>query len=479
MTSAVSAKSEERSQSLLLWLVAIGFFMETLDSTIVNTALPGMAKSLGESPLYMQSVVIAYSLTIALLIPASGWITDRFGIKKVYLSAILVFTVGSLCCALSQSLNQLVISRVLQGAGGAMLLPVGRLAVLRAFPADKFLQAISFVTIPGLIGPLIGPTVGGWLVEFASWHWIFLINIPVGLVGCWATYRLMPDVRASHVSRFDLSGYLFLAFSMVAISFAMEGLAELGLPRSAVMILLVFGLASLAAYWFHAARTAEPLFSLNLFKIGTYNIGLLGNLFARIGSSSMPFLLPLLLQVGLGYSPSYAGMMMIPMAIAGIMAKRFATPLILRTGYRNMLVGNTLLVGLAMASFALVSEGEPMWLRIVQLFFFGWVNSMQFTAMNTLTLKDLGAEYASSGNSLYSMMQMLAMSLAVAAAGAILNAFSDQFGGAAHSGAALQTFRATFVCMGIVTCSSAAIFWQIPAQDRSKEPLPQSEPTMH
>lgn len=191
----------------------------------------------------------------------------------------------------------------------------------------------------------------------------------------------MPDVGASHVSRFDLSGYLFLAFSMVAISFATEGMAELGLPRSVVMILLVFGLASLAAYWFHAARTPQPLFSLNLFKIGTYNIGLLGNLFARIGSSSMPFLLPLLLQVGLGYSPSYAGMMMIPMAVA--------------------------------------------------------------------------------------------------AAGAILNAFSDQFGGPGSAEGVLQTFRATFVCMGIVTCSSAAIFWQIPAQDRSKEPLPQSEPTMH
>ncbi|AFY02464.1 multidrug transporter subunit MdtD [Bdellovibrio bacteriovorus] len=477
MASAASANSDERSQNLLLWLVAIGFFMETLDSTIVNTALPGMAKSLGESPLYMQSVVIAYSLTIALLIPSSGWITDRFGTKKVYLGAILVFTLGSLCCAFSQTLPQLVISRVLQGAGGALLLPVGRLAVLRAFPADKFLQAISFVTIPGLIGPLIGPTLGGWLVEYASWHWIFLINIPVGLVGCWATYKLMPDIRGAKASRFDISGYVLLAFSMVSISFGMEGLAELGLRPGLVMILLVFGLASLAAYWLHAGRTEAPLFSLNLFKIGTYNIGLLGNLFARIGSGAMPFLLPLLLQVGLGYSPSYAGMMMIPMAVAGIMAKRFATPLITRTGYRNMLVGNTLLVGLTMASFALMSESQPMWLRLVQLFFFGWVNSLQFTAMNTLTLKDLGSEYASSGNSLYSMMQMLAMSLAVAAAGAMLTGFSDQFGSVNHG--ALRTFQWTFICMGVITCSSAAIFWQVPVGERKKEPIPQSEPSLH
>jgi EmrB/QacA subfamily drug resistance transporter len=457
---------EDRSQKLLLWLVAIGFFMETLDSTIVNTALPGMARSLKESPLYMQSVVIAYSLTIALFIPASGWITDRFGIKKVYLSAIVLFSLGSLCCALSQDLSQLVMSRVLQGAGGAMLLPVGRLAVLRTFPADKFLQAISFVTIPGLIGPLIGPTLGGWLVQYASWHWIFLINLPIGIIGIVATYKLMPDIKGGVLSKFDLMGYFLLAFSMVAISFAMEGLAELGMRPGMVMILLIFGLAALVSYWFHASRVKNPLFSLKLFDIGTFNIGLLGNLFARIGSGCMPFLLPLLLQVGMGYSPASAGMMLIPMAIAGIAAKRFATPLIMKVGYRNMLVFNTLLQGASMAAFALFAFDQPLWLRVLQLLFFGAVNSLQFTAMNTLTLKDLNSQYASSGNSLYSMMQMLAMSLAVAAAAAIIKAFSDQFGDSVNPESAIKTFQATFVCMGIITCSSAFIFWQIPQSER-------------
>jgi drug resistance transporter, EmrB/QacA subfamily len=468
--------AEDRSQKLLLWLVAIGFFMETLDSTIVNTALPGMARSLHESPLYMQSVVIAYSLTIALFIPASGWVTDRFGIKKVYLSAIVLFSIGSLCCALSQNLTQLVISRVLQGAGGAMLLPVGRLAVLRTFPADKFLQALSFVTIPGLIGPLIGPTLGGWLVEYASWHWIFLINLPIGFIGMIATYKLMPDIRGVSLQKFDSVGYLLLAFSMVAISFAMEGLAELGLRKGVVMILLIFGLASLVSYWFHAGRVKNPLFSLKLFEIGTFNIGLLGNLFARIGSGCMPFLLPLFLQVGMGYSPATAGMTMIPMAIAGILAKRLATGLITTVGYRKMMVTNTILVGLSMAGFALFAYDQPMWLRFLQLIFFGMVNSLQFTAMNTLTLKDLTPQYASSGNSLYSMMQMLAMSLAVAAAAAIIKAFSDQFGDAVNPASAIKTFQATFICMGLVTCSSAFIFWQIPKGERKvRESMAQAE----
>ena len=239
---------QEPSQKVLLWLVAVGFFMQTLDATIVNTALPAMAQSLGESPLRMQSVVVAYSLAMAMLIPASGWVADRFGARRVYFLAIVFFVAGSVFCALSHSLTQLVAARVVQGLGGALLLPVGRLVVLRTFPREKFLQAMSFVAIPGLIGPLIGPTLGGWLVEVASWHWIFLINVPVGLLGCAATMRYMPGVAAPTVARFDLAGYLMLAFGMVALSLALDGLASLGLRQASVLVLMIFGLASLVAY---------------------------------------------------------------------------------------------------------------------------------------------------------------------------------------------------------------------------------------
>ncbi|HEY6894376.1 MAG TPA: MFS transporter, partial [Rhodanobacteraceae bacterium] len=218
----------------LLWLVALGVFMQMLDSTIVNTALPSMAAGLGESPLRMQSVVIAYALTMAMLIPASGWLADRLGTRRVFFAAITLFTFGSLLCAYSHTLGQLVGSRVVQGVGGAMLLPVGRLAVLRSFPRGEFLRAMSFVTLPGLIGPLIGPTLGGWLVEIASWHWIFLINLPVGIIAGTATLLLMPDAK-SEVARFDIVGYLMLSFSMVAISLSLDGLSELGLRHAAVL----------------------------------------------------------------------------------------------------------------------------------------------------------------------------------------------------------------------------------------------------
>ena len=443
----------------LLWLVAVGFFMQTLDATIVNTALPAMAQSLGESPLRMQSVVVAYSLAMAMLIPASGWIADRFGPRRVYLGAISAFVLGSVLCALSPRLDLLVAARVLQGLGGALLLPVGRLVVLRTFPRDQFLHAMGFVTIPGLVGPLIGPTLGGWLVETASWHWIFLINVPVGLAGCMATLRFMPQVQGPPAGRFDAAGYGLLAFGMVALSLGLDGLSGLGMGQAAVLLLMVFGLASVAAYWLHAARVPQPLFSPHLFAQPSLRIGLLGNLFARLGSGSMPFLVPLLLQVSMGYSPLQAGMMMLPVAVAGMGAKPLAMWLIDRMGYRRVLVGNTLAVGGVMASFALTSPDHPWALRVAQLALFGAVNSLQFTAMNTVTLKDLAPDMASSGNSLLSMVQMLAMGMGVAAAGAVLGAFTALWGGAA--GQTLPAFHATFACMGLMTMAAAGIFAQL------------------
>ena len=461
MSTSVSV---DKSLQPLLWLVAVGLFMQTLDSTIVNTALPAMARSLSESPLKMQSVIIAYTLTTAMLMPASGWLADRFGTRRMFFAAIFLFTIGSLLCAESRSLDMLIASRVVQGMGGALLMPVGRLTVLRVVPREQFLPAMSFVTIPGLIGPLIGPTLGGWLVEAVSWHWIFLINIPVGLIGALVTLKVMPDVRADDESRFDWTGYAMLAFGMAAVSFSLDGLSGLGFQHATVLVLLIFGLAALTAYWLHAGRTVEgkagPLFPRSLFAIPSFSIGILGNLFARIGTGGMPFLIPLLLQVSLGYSPLQAGLMMVPVAAAGMAAKPLGTWAIKRFGYRRMLFGNTLMVGLTMASFAVMTPDVPVWLRIVQLALFGTFNSMQFTAMNTLTLKDLSGPHASSGNSMLSMVMMLSMSLGVAAAGALLTGFTDFIGGPeGHD--TLAAFHKTFVCVGIMTAAAAWIFAQL------------------
>jgi EmrB/QacA subfamily drug resistance transporter len=439
----------------LLWLVSASFFMQTLDATIVNTALPAMAMSLGESALRMQSVVIAYSLTMAMLIPASGWIADRFGIRRTFVTAIVVFTGGSLLCAASHTLGQLTAARVLQGAGGAMLLPIGRLALLQSFPRERLLPAMSFVAIPGLVGPLIGPTLGGWLVEVASWHWIFLINFPIGVAGVIATLRHMRLPRITSVPPFDFAGYGLLALGMVAVSIGLDGLSELKLH------LLVFGLVSLIGYWLRASQQPHPLFPPALFRIRTFGIGLLGNLFARLGNGSMPYLIPLFLQVELGFSPLQAGLMLLPVSLSAMLTKRAVTSLIHRFGYRTVLVTNTLLVGLAMAAFALIGRGTPVPLTLLLLVILGIVNSLQFTAMNTLTLKDLDGSGASSGNSMLSMVQMLAMSLAVAAAAGLLAAFTDTFGQETDP----AVFQATFACVGLITTASAWIFWQLADDD--------------
>lgn len=442
----------------LLWLVSLAIFMQMLDATIVNTALPAMAVSLRESPLQMQSVVFSYALAVASFIPASGWIADRFGTRRTFLAAIVVFTAGSLLCAAAQQLAQLVAARVVQGIGGAMLLPVGRLAVMRSVSREQFLRAMSFIAIPALIGPLVGPALGGWLVEVASWHWVFLINLPIGVIGFAAALRVMPDHYAQTRQRFDLPGYLLLAFGMVALSLALDGISELGLRHAFVMLLAIAGLAALVGYWLHAAGRSDALFPLPLFQIASYRIGILGNLFARIGSGSMPLLIPLLLQLGLGMSPMNAGLMMVPAALAGMAAKRAAVKLVNRYGYRRVLMANTVLVGMMMASFALLSPAQPLPWRLLQMAVFGAVNSLQFTVMNTVTLRDLDQRLASPGNSLLSMVMTLSTGFGAAAAGSLLAAFGDHLGGDHAVRSALQ---ATFLCVSAITLTSTLIFWQL------------------
>ncbi|MEG0974598.1 MAG: multidrug transporter subunit MdtD [Comamonas sp.] len=455
MTAPGSAPHKER----LLWLVAIGFFMQSLDATILNTALPSMAEALGESPLKMQSVIVAYALTTAMLIPATGWVADRFGTRRIYGLAIGLFVLGSVLCALSPSLPFLIAARVVQGVGGAMMLPVGRLAVLRTYPRGEFIRAMSFIAIPGQVGPLLGPTLGGWMVEYASWHWIFWINVPVGLIGLWATWRWFPASAPVAVPKFDGAGYAMLAFGMVAISVALDGLSGMGLGMALVVVLMVFGLASLASYWMHALRTPTPLFAPSLFSVRSLRVGLLGNLFTRFGSGAAPFLIPLLLQIGLKMSPMNAGMMMLATVVGSMLVKRIAVHTVQRFGYRKVLQVNSIMVALMLASFGLTSPGQPAWLLLLQLFIFGGFNSMQFSAMNSVTLKDLDGEFASSGNSLLSMVQMLAMGIGVALAGALLTGYSEMWQGNPQK--SLFAIHATFVTAALMTLAATLVFSQL------------------
>ncbi|CAE6685424.1 DHA2 family efflux MFS transporter permease subunit [Burkholderia sp. R-69980] len=443
--------NKDSAQTALLWIVAAGFFMQSLDTTIVNTALPSIAHSLHVAPLAMQPIVVAYTLTMAMLTPASGWLADRFGTRRVYFVAILVFVLGSICCASAHTLGQLVMARVLQGLGGSMLLPIGRLAVLRSVSSEQYVSALAFISIAGQLGPIAGPTLGGWFVEAITWHWIFLINVPIGAFGLYAVQRFLPAHGEAEAPPFDFVGCGLLSLCMIAFSLAVDAPVET--HRAAVSAgLFALAVVSALAYIPHARRRSNPLFKLSLFSEPNFSVGLIGNLVCRIGSSAVPFLVPLLLQLQLGYSPLHSGLMMLPAALAGTLTKRWIAPLVRRYGYDTFLLVNTVIVGSAIVAFALITRGTPLIVEIVILAVFGGANSMQFAAMNSVTLKGLSHEDAGSGNSLFSMVQMLAIGLGVSIGGGLVNLFSAQWGSAALG------FRLSFICVGIITLVSAWVF---------------------
>lgn len=458
MNSTPTHQALQPEFRLLVLLVSIGFFMQGLDTTIVNTAIPAMARSLGEDPLQMHSVVVAYVLSVAACIPLSGWLADRFGVRNTYFSAIIIFTLASLGCGMANSLNELLFYRVIQGIGGALLLPVGRLAMLKVIPRTQFLSAMSLMSLAGLMGPLIGPTLGGWMVEVASWHWIFLINIPMGLLGVLITFKAMPNVTEPSVQHFDFWGFILLVVAMVGLSLGIENFASPHLPLWWSLSLIFAGIAACTIYAFHAHTHANALFRSKLFKNKIYAIGIVGNFFARLGGNAMPFLIPLMLQVAFGFEPFITGLLMIPTVLGSLASKPIIRQIIQRFGYRKVLLVNTFLVGACICSFALSTAETPTWLRALHFFIFGILNSLQFVSMNTLTLKDLPQQDASSGNSFLSMIMMVSMSIGVALAGTLVNLFTAYYG----ADQVVSAFHTTLILLGCINLITAAIFWQIP-----------------
>ncbi|HAS9524541.1 TPA: DHA2 family efflux MFS transporter permease subunit [Salmonella enterica subsp. enterica serovar Typhimurium] len=447
-----------RSMAGLPWIAAMAFFMQALDATILNTALPAIAHSLNRSPLAMQSAIISYTLTVAMLIPVSGWLADRFGTRRVFMVAVSLFTLGSLACALSSSLSELVIFRVVQGVGGAMMMPVARLALLRAYPRSELLPVLNFVTMPGLVGPILGPVLGGVLVTWASWHWIFLINIPIGVAGILYARKYMPNFTTPR-RKFDMTGFFLFGLSLVLFSSGMELFGEKIVATWIASAIIFCSIVLLLAYIRHARRHPTPLISLSLFKTRTFSVGIAGNLATRLGTGCVPFLMPLMLQVGFGY-PALAGCMMAPTALGSIIAKSTVTQVLRRLGYRKTLVGITVFIGLMIAQFSFQSPAMPIWMLVLPLFILGMAMSTQFTAMNTITLADLTDDNASSGNSVLAVTQQLSISLGVAISAAVLRIY-EGFAGTST----VEQFHYTFITMGAITIVSALMFMLLRAKD--------------
>lgn len=462
MSQAVAHQALEPQFRLLVFVVSIGFFMQGLDTTIINTAIPAIALSLNEAALNLHSVVVAYVLSVAACIPLSGWLADRFGVRNIFFAAIVIFTLASLGCGLSTNLHQLLVFRVIQGVGGALLLPVGRLAMLKIIPRSQFISAMSLMSLAGLMGPMIGPTLGGWLVEYTSWHWIFLINIPIGIIGTLVIFKAMPNVKEPTVKSFDLWGLILLAVAMIGLSLGIENFANKHNSAWVSIILMTVGLISSVIYAFHAHFHQNALFRSQLFKNKIFTVGILGNFFARFGANAIPFLLPLMLQVAFGFDPFITGLLMIPTVVGSLASKPLVRWIIQKYGYRNVLLVNSLLVGACIASFAFHQVDTPLSIRIGHFFFFGMINSLQFVTMNTLTLKDLSQQDASSGNSFLSMIMMLSMSLGVALAGTLVNLFTAHYG----IDQTLKAFHITLLCLGSINIITAFIFRYIPKSNQ-------------
>ncbi len=404
------------AKRLLPWLVAVGFFMESLDTTILNTAVPAIAHALKVPPLSMKAVLASYTLSLAVFIPISGWMANRFGTRRVFASAIGIFTLGSFLCGISTDIHVLVACRILQGCGGAMMLPVGRLTMVRTFAKSELIRAMSFVAIPGLIGPMLGPLMGGLIIAYFHWSVIFFVNLPIGLVGLVMVYRHLPNYRAARNYRLDLIGLVLFGSGICLLSYVLEVFGEHTLSGREVVGLLAISTALIAAYGLHSVRTPHPLLRLSLLRIRSFRVSVTGNLLTRLGIGGIPFLLPLLYQVGLGFTPIQSGLMIMPQALAAISFK-FTLPHILRKfGYRQVLIANTVMLGVMLMLFSTIDVGTPAWLIAALAFAYGFFTSTQYTSMNTLAYADISNEQASGASTIASTVQQMAVSFGVASA---------------------------------------------------------------
>jgi len=448
----------------LPWVVATALFMEQLDATIVNTAVPSIAASLQVTPLSLKSVVTTYIISLAVGIPVSGWMADRFGTRKVFGIAIAVFTLASVLCGLSQNAPMMVAARMLQGLGGAMMMPVGRLAIIRTFPKSELLAAMNFVIIPALIGPLLGPTVGGLMVHWVSWRAIFFVNVPVGLVALFLVYRHMPDYHGDNPRPLDVIGLILFSCGTAILSWLLEIFGEHTIDTTTAILMFVLSVSLLGAYVWHASDVEFPLLRLALFKVRTFRIAVLGGFITRLGVGGLPFLLPLLYQLGLGLPAWKSGLLMMPAAAAAMCMKLVAPKILARFGYRQVLVVNTIFIGLTIGLFSLVGAGTPL-IAIVGIGLLqGFCNSMQFSSMNTLAYADIEPRDSSQASTLSSSFQQLSMSFGLAS-GSIVTAWF--LGKVSQTNQLLVTnaIHHAFLTLAIVTMGSALMLYRLRRED--------------
>jgi len=438
----------QRTTLLIPLIVACALFMENMDSTVIATSLPAIARDIGENPLALKLALTSYLVSLAVFIPISGWVADRYGSRSVFAAAIVVFVGGSLLCAASTSLTAFVISRFIQGIGGAMMVPVGRLVLMRAVPKHDYVAALNYLTIPALLGPVTGPALGGAITLYLHWRFIFLINVPIGALGLHLVLRHIPNIRETNIPALDVSGF---ALSGIGLSVLMLGFSALGghlLPLPVAAACIVGGLACVGLYVRHARRTAHPVLDLRLLELPTFFNGVVAGSVFRAGLGATPFLLPLLFQLGFGMNPLQSGLLTCMTAIGAMFIKTLTVRILRRYGFRRILSVNGVAASAIVAAFGLFARSTPQLVIAAVLLLSGCLRSLQFTALNAITFADIAREKMSQAASFSSMAQRLSQSAGIAAGAYFLQLSSVAQG---HATIEASDFWPAFLAIGMIS----------------------------
>lgn len=436
---------------LIPLIVACALFMEQMDATVIATSLPMIAADLHESPISLKLALTSYLVSLAVFIPVSGWMADRFGARTIFRAAIAVFMGGSILCGLSDSLGAFVVSRFLQGMGGAMMVPVGRMVILRSVSKVELVQALNYLTIPALIGPIVGPPLGGLITTYLHWRWIFFINIPISVLGIWLATRYIDDLRVERTAPLDWTGFLL---SAVGLSLAMLGLATAGRHLVSTRIsatCIVLGVAALALYYWHARRAAHPLLRLELFKVQTFRVGVLGGSLFRVGIGALPFLVPLFLQLGFGLTPFQSGVLTCTGAAGSMCMKTLSRKILKRFGFRTVLVSNLGFASASLMAIGLFTAHTSHLAIALTLLIGGVFRSLQFTSLNAISYADIEHADVSQASSISSAVQQLSLGMGVTIGAFALQASSALQG---HTTIVASDFWPAFVLIGLVSLSS-------------------------
>ncbi len=456
-------------------IVACALFMENLDSTIISTSLPAIARDLHEDPLALKLAMTSYMLALAVFIPASGWVADRYGAKKVFRIAIVVFTAGSILCGLSSTLPQFVAARIFQGVGGAMMTPVGRLLLLRSIERSQIVRAMAYLTIPALIGPVIGPPLGGFISTYLHWRWNFWINVPIGALGVVLVSLFIKDVRERDVAPFDAVGFALSGLGLTSLIFGVTVIGRGFIPDPLNAVLILAGLAGVVGYVFHARRIENPIIDLRLLQIPTFAASIGGGFLFRVGIGATPFLLPLLFQVGFGMTAFGSGSMTFVTAVGAMAMKTTAAPILAMFGFRRTLIANALLSMLFLAVNALFTSQTPTMAIMMFLLVGGFFRSLQFTAINSLAYADVSDDAMSKATSFSGVVQQLSLSAGIAIGAGSIEATRRLTHG---SVLAASDFFPAFLVVAAISGASALIFSRLPADAGNSIVRRGGEPTL-